>query len=424
MDNVYQQAKKRISTVFDFSPKIILSFSGGKDSSVTMHLVAKECRRRKRKVALMIIDLEAQYKATISHIERMIEKYKDCFELYWIALPISLRNAVSVFEPQWICWDRTKEWVREKPKQAITDEKFFPFYEYAMEFEDFVPQFADWYSTKDGKKELTTTFVCIRTQESLRRWKAIHQFNEKSFLGKKYLNIQQKAHLINAYPIYDWKTEDIWCAVGRNNWEYNKIYDLIYQSGKSIHEARICQPYGDDQREGLDLFRKCEPESWGKIVQRVSGANFGNIYRGSFILGNNKVILPKKMTWKKYLSFLLKTIPRWQKHWYQDKFDDWMNKWNDKWREYRDNNLFKFKGDNRKLLEDFFNRWERDLKLPIKDRIRDEEHQRIEAFHLAPSYRRLVKIVMKNDILCNGIDGGRVPRLYYKLKDYQKKYGD
>lgn len=421
MLNVYDAAKERIRWTFDRFPKIILSFSGGKDSSVVMHLVAEECARRNRKVALLFIDLEAQYLATVDHVSDMFARYGDCFEPYWVALPISLRNAVSVFEPQWVCWDRnaTSNWVRLPPDNAITDGKRFPFCEYAMEFEDFVPSFADWYSGG----ELTASIVGIRTQESLRRWKAVHLFNASAFENRKYAMVQNKKHLVNIYPVFDWKTEDIWAAVGQNNWSYNRIYDLMYQAGKSIHDCRICQPYGDDQREGLDLFRKCEADTWARVVRRVAGANYGNIYCGTVLLGNRKVLLPKNMTWRKYLEFLLDTVPRWQKHWYLDNFREWMAKWETKWETYRDENVWKYKGRTRQLLEEFFAAWAQRQGIPIEDRIHDEEPSVVEARHLAPSYRRLAKVVMKNDICCHGLDVARMPRLYYRLKEYEVKYG-
>src|SRR5690606_641369 len=94
--DVLTAARQRINEVFDFFPKVYLSFSGGKDSAVMFHLAADEARKRGIKFGLLIVDLEAQYAHTISHIRQMIDEYSDCIDLYWVALPIALRNAVSV----------------------------------------------------------------------------------------------------------------------------------------------------------------------------------------------------------------------------------------------------------------------------------------------------------------------------------------
>ena len=107
--NVLQASTERISQVFDNFENIYISFSGGKDSSVMSHLVLNEAKKRNRKIGLLIIDLEAQYNDTVKHIEEMINTYKDYIDLHWICAELLLRNAVSNYEPRWICWDESKK---------------------------------------------------------------------------------------------------------------------------------------------------------------------------------------------------------------------------------------------------------------------------------------------------------------------------
>ena len=108
-DTVLEASRKRVEKVFDDFEKIYISFSGGKDSSVMTHLVMEEAKKRNKKVGLLIIDLEAQYKDTIIHIENMVNEYWDYIDLHWVCIPMLLRNAVSQFEPRWICWDEDKK---------------------------------------------------------------------------------------------------------------------------------------------------------------------------------------------------------------------------------------------------------------------------------------------------------------------------
>ncbi len=65
---VLDAARERISYAFDHFERLYISFSGGKDSTVMMHLVMEEAEKRGRTVGVLIIDLEAQYRATISHV--------------------------------------------------------------------------------------------------------------------------------------------------------------------------------------------------------------------------------------------------------------------------------------------------------------------------------------------------------------------
>ena len=266
-NNVYQEAVERVKFTFDNFEKVYLSFSAGKDSTVMLHLVAQEAIKRNQKFGLLIVDLEGQYKLTIEHIYNCIEMYKEHIELYWVCLPLNLRNAVSVYEPFWTCWDKDfkNEWIRELPLNAISDESYFSFFRKGMEFEEFVPEFGEWYS--QGKT--TACLVGIRTDESLNRFRTIASKTKTVFKKKQYTTLVTE-NVFNVYPIYDWTTEDIWIYHAKNpSKNYNRLYELMHKAGLSISQQRICQPYGDDQRRGLWLFHLIEPETWCKVVARV-----------------------------------------------------------------------------------------------------------------------------------------------------------
>ncbi len=307
--DVHAAARARIAWVFDNIPRVYVSFSGGKDSTVMLHMVADEARRRGRKIGVLFVDLEGQYKLTIDHIAACYEMYADIVEPYWVALPIHLRNAVSQFEPQWICWDpsRRADWIREPHPTSIVDERYFPFFKRAMEFEEFVPRFGHWY----GGGKLTACFVGIRTDESLNRFRTIAAGRKQPLDGKCWTTWCGSS-LYNAYPIYDWRTRDIWIYQGKNPEKpYNTLYDRMYQAGLTIHQMRICQPYGDDQRKGLWLFHLIEPETWARIVARVNGANQGALYaqESGNILGNMKIAKPEGHTWESFAKLILSTMP-------------------------------------------------------------------------------------------------------------------
>ena len=51
--DVLKAAKQRISITFDNFEKVYVSFSGGKDSTVMMHLVMEEAIKRNRKVGVL-----------------------------------------------------------------------------------------------------------------------------------------------------------------------------------------------------------------------------------------------------------------------------------------------------------------------------------------------------------------------------------
>jgi predicted phosphoadenosine phosphosulfate sulfurtransferase len=368
--DVLTAAKERIAWTFDNFEKVYVSFSGGKDSTVMLHLVADEAKKRGKKFGLLFVDLEGQYNMTIEHILECFKMYAPITEQYWCSLPIHLRNAVSVYEPHWICWDEEKResWIRVPPEIAITDQSHFPFFHKGMEFEEFVPMFGEWYS--EGKE--TACFVGIRTDESLNRYRTISSQSKVQKQGKQFTT-KVTDSVFNVYPIYDWRTEDIWTYHAKNTAvPANRLYDVMYRAGLTISQMRICQPYGDDQRRGLWLFHLIEPETWGKVVARVNGANGGALYvqESGNITGYRKVSKPEGHTWKSFALLLLSSMPP-------------------KTKEHYENKVY------------VFERWWKSRGYP--DGIPDEAPYELEASKKAPSWRRVCKSLLRNDYWCKGL---------------------
>lgn len=311
--DVLTAAQRRIRRVFTDFPVVYCSFSGGKDSGVLLELAAVEARQRGRRLGVLIVDLEAQYQYTIDYLHTMLDRHADVLDVYWVCLPLTLRNAVSQFQPQWQCWDpdARDRWVRPLPDHpgVISDGSYFDFFYRGMEFEELVPAFGKWLSKQHGGK-LTACLVGIRSDESINRYRTIASRSKRRFEDLAWTTWIGDASY-NAYPIYDWRTEDIWRYYGREKVPYNRVYDLMHQAGVSIHQARLCQPYGDDQRQGLWLYHIIEPHTWAKVVARVQGVNFGARYARETgnILGRITITCPEGMSWEEYAQALLATMP-------------------------------------------------------------------------------------------------------------------
>lgn len=367
--DVLTAARQRIARVFDDFPRVYVSFSGGKDSGVLIDLAAAEARKRGRRIGVLFVDLEAQYQMTIAYITETLDRNADVADPYWVALPLNLRNAVSQFEPQWMCWDpdRAADWVREPPPGAITDEGFFPFFRRRMEFEELTPAFAHWYAGGVTTGKLTCCLVGIRTQESLNRWRTIA--GRKSTHDSLQWTTWTGGPAYNAYPIYDWRTEDIWGYYAQEKVPYNPLYDRMHQAGLTIHQARICQPYGDDQRKGLWLYHVIEPETWARVVARVNGANFGAIYarESGNILGRIKVTKPGGITWEEFARRLLASMPEAAAEHYRNKIAVFL-----RWYQVRG----------------------------YADGIPDEGPANLKG---APSWTRICKAILRHDYHCKGL---------------------
>jgi predicted phosphoadenosine phosphosulfate sulfurtransferase len=367
--DVLTASKERIKWAFDNFEKICISFSGGKDSTVMTHLVMEEAKKRNRKVALLFIDWEIQYKLTIEHVQHIYDMYKDYIIPYWVALPLLTDNACSMYEPEWISWDKAKEnlWTRKPPKIAITDENYFPFYYYKITFEEFVPLFGEWY----GEGKSTACFVGIRTRESLNRYRALTNKKKNKFEDKMFTTCVTD-NVYNVYPIYDWSAEDDWKYFGKTKKPYNKLYDRFFQAGLTLHQMRVDEPFGDTTRRSLWLYQIIEPETWGKMVLRVNGANSGSLYSrdNGNILGNRSITLQKGHTWQSFSNFLLDTMPKKTAEHYKTKIAVYI-----KW---------------------YMNRG-------YVDGIPDEVDKQMEKQNDVPSWRRICQTLLRNDYWCKGL---------------------
>jgi predicted phosphoadenosine phosphosulfate sulfurtransferase len=214
--------------------------------------------------------------------------------------------------------------------------------------------------------------VGIRTDESLNRYRTIAS-DEKARWGGKAWTTTIRPNVVNVYPVYDWRTEDLWTYHARyRDRPHNRLYDLMYKAGLTIHQMRICQPYGDDQRKGLWLFHLIEPDTWARIVARVNGANSGALYvqESGNITGYRRVSKPPQHTWRTFADLLVRSMPPRTREHYENKIALFIRWWSAK---------------------------------GYASGIPDEAPYEIEARRRAPSWRRIVKSLLRNDYWCKGL---------------------
>ena len=308
--NVFQAANERLDFMFANFERIYLSFSGGKDSGVMLNLTLDYMRRNNitKKIGLMILDNEANYEISLKFMHEIIQKNLDLLEVYWCCLPITLPCTVSSYEVDWQCWGEADKhrWIRPMPTQDyvvnIHNHKF-PFFRENMNYDEFWDEFGEWYS--QGKT--TACMIGIRTSESLNRFRAIVN-PDKIMLKGEIWTKKNMEHVYNVYPIYDWKTEDIWTANAKFEWAYNGLYDIFYKAGVPVSRMRVASPFMSESKSSLGLYRVIDPHTWAKLCARVQGANFVATYGKQINYHSFK--LPPGHTWKSFTKFLLDTLPR------------------------------------------------------------------------------------------------------------------
>jgi predicted phosphoadenosine phosphosulfate sulfurtransferase len=237
----------------------------------------------------------------------ILGKNLDLLDVYWLCIPLSLPCSVSSFRTEWQCWleEERHKWVMPMPEHDyVVNESNMPFdfFRPKMLDKEFYDKFGEWYS--QGKK--TACMIGIRTDESLNRFRTILN-SRKEVVGGQMWTKKNSANSYNVYPIYDWKTDDIWNANDRFDWEYNKLYDIFYKAGVPVGTMRVASAFMSESKSSLNLYRVIDPQAWAKLCARVHGANFVATYGKQ--LNYNTFSLPEGHTWKSFTKFLIDTLP-------------------------------------------------------------------------------------------------------------------
>ena len=161
------------------------------------------------------------------------------------------------------------------------------------------------------------------------RYRTVASGKKGMHFGKRWTT-EIVPNVFNLYPIYDWHVSDIWRyhALYPDK-PHNEVYDRMHLAGLSQHQMRLCQPYGDDQKRGLWLYHLIEPQTWGRVVARVNGANSGALYvqeKGD-VMGYGKITLPPGHTWRSFSNLLLATMPDVTRNHYLPRIRSWLEGW-------------------------------------------------------------------------------------------------
>jgi len=396
--NVYEKTQHRLKVIFEEFDNAYVSFSGGKDSGVLLNLCVDYIRKNLpgRKLGVFHLDYEAQYTMTTEYVDKALSENQDIIEVYRCCVPFKVTTCTSMYDAFWRPWEEEKKdlWVSKLPKKYYTKEDF-PFFKENMWDYEFQELFSSWIHEKKGAKK-TCCLVGIRTQESLDRWRAIHSDRNYNKFKDYQWTKKMDTNVYNAYPIFDWTTQDIWVGNAKFNWSYNRLYDLFYKAGLTIDKMRVASPFLSTAQESLKLYRIIEPDTWGKLISRVNGVNFTALYGGTKAMGRKNVKLPEGHTWKSYMEFLLKTLPNKTSDNYKKKVETSIKFWRERGGVLSDETIQELRKENVKFKIVGTTNYKTDKVAVTMEYVDDTN---VKEFNDVPSYKRICLAILRNDHL-------------------------
>lgn len=261
--DVYTEGLRRIESLYKKCHRVVVSFSGGKDSTVLLHL-AKEAARNTGNLPVEVIfcDAEIAWPGTFEYIEDVSDDPE--VDFYWVMQGGSTSNCYNRECPLFWPFDERYEdvWMRRPDEQA--------YWIAELSFSGLVHPVR--FPPREGKKLVYLTG--IRVEESIMRRRSIA--SSGSFLTRHPNDWGAYA----ARPLYDWTSGDVWKFIADNNIPYNTAYDTMVRGGLSRRDMRVSSTpaLSVQQIPCLQIFRRSHPTWFAKACARLPGLKLAALY--------------------------------------------------------------------------------------------------------------------------------------------------
>ena len=263
--SVFKAAIERTEKIFELyeDDKIVVMFSGGKDSTAILFLTLIVAQKLNRKFSVFFVDQEFENNVTVNFVDFIRENYKEYFVNFtWLCA--TMWRKISFLE------ERVIEVWSDDEKENIRP---FPEYCTRHDMRNKMPK------RSSLLKKITASYLAeqkmngyafilgLRAEESLRRYIAV-----TSYAGIENINWSSKgngARNYNFYSIYDWYEKDVWKFIHDYEIPYNKIYDIYFQKNLPFSEMRTASIINTHELKKISIQKEIDIDYYEAILKKL-----------------------------------------------------------------------------------------------------------------------------------------------------------
>jgi predicted phosphoadenosine phosphosulfate sulfurtransferase len=289
-NDVLSEAKKRIEYIINCFDKLLVCFSGGKDSLVVLHLV-EEVRKEMGISGPLDVIFRDEEVIPDDVIEFVLEhaRQTDRFTFHYYAVPMSSEKFILGKTYKYIQWDPDRKWIREKPDLAIKESGGVVYNQYTM----------DSFIASQHKGRLA--FINgIRTDESLVRLRSVvNKRNECFISGCKAPNVGL------CKPIYDWSEKDVFKYFKDRGIKYCSIYNEQAWNGMAL---RVSTPLHAESAKRFGKIRTLYPVFYQQLIEMFPEMLVQELYWDS--LDRYAAVARYEHNWNGVARYIMDEIPQ------------------------------------------------------------------------------------------------------------------